>query len=107
MLEAGGLDRGTEWYVLRSLTANIIGGEDTVVLRTESLVGVLLAHLGDVVREFILASREFTGAACSCIKILLCELALVGDGPWVWDCRGQADESGNDCECLHLDDVTV
>jgi len=55
---------------------DVVGGEDTKVLRAVGLVGLRLGDLGDVVRELELAWRQGARAASSGVEVTVGEGAL-------------------------------
>lgn len=77
---------------------DIVGGEDTVVLRAESLVGLRSRDLGDVVREL-----ELTGCKLARATFTGLQGALHQD--FSWEGGGKASQSGDSSDSLHLDRV--
>lgn len=92
--------RTVGWDVEAEDGGNVVGGEDTVVLRAERLVWLRLGNLGDVVREFELARCEVARAAFS-----RRQSAFAQDFSWVG--HGDTRQDGESGEGLHADATWV
>ena len=95
-----------EWDVEGEDGAEVIGGEDTIVLRTEGKVGVFGGHVRDVGWCLELTGLEGTRAASAGVEVLLGQGAFLDDAGLV-DGGCQAHGHGENGECLHCECVVT
>ena len=86
--------------------AEVVGGEDTVVLRAEGEVGVFGGDMRDVGWRLELTSLEGTRAAGAGVEVLLGQGAFLDDAGLV-DGGCQAHGHGENGEGLHCDGVVT